>query len=456
MDTQTRHTSTASQSESEMGKLAFKERIAYGFGGMGNALVYAVITGFLMFFYTDTLHINGAVVGTIFLIAKFMDAISDLVMGYIVDRTHSKYGQARPWLLWLSLPYALSGILIFLLQKSWPQIVQYVYIFITYTLCGTFMYTGVCTPYNSMNALITRNQYERGLLGSTNVIGNLVAQILVNTFMLKLVAVFGNTQSAWILSTTVIAIVGWIAHIICFHFTKERVHQSAEEQVDFGKSINALLHNKYWILITLSATLLFLMNSLQLTSAVYFAKGIIHNPNAVAGLTNSMNIGQIVMILFSFIYLKRLGKGTSFKWGYVIVTISYVLQIFLHTYWWLMVLGVVRGLGMGMAGACLAGIISDTVEYGEWKTGIRSVGMANAANTFSQKIGMGVGTAIVGWLTAASGYNASTIVQSASATFALNMLFTYIPLICAFLIVLLMSRYDLDKFYDTIIKDLRQ
>jgi len=438
--------------------LKMRERISYGAGGMGNALIYAVITGFLMFFYTDTMHISGAVVGTIFLIAKFLDAFSDLIMGYLVDQTKTKYGKARPWILWLAMPYAISGILIFFLQGSWPAVVQYVYIFVTYTLCGTFLFTGVCTPYNAMNALVTKKQYERGLLGSTNVIGNLIAQILVNTFMLRMVKAFGSTQMSWIIATTIIAVVGFAAHYICFFGTVERIsHDEEQASPSFGVSIKSLFHNKYWILVTLAATMLFLMNSLQLTSAVYFAKGVVHNTNAVSGLTNSMNIGQIVMILFSFIYLKRLGKGKSFKWGYIIVSLTYFLQIFVgQSYMLLMILGFARGLGMGMAGACLAGLISDTIEYGEWKTNVRSVGMANAANTFSQKIGMGVGTAAVGWLTAASGYQANAVTQSASSILALNTLFTYIPLVCAIVIVFLMWRYDLDEFYDKIVKELKE
>ncbi|ETY72875.1 sodium:melibiose symporter [Lactiplantibacillus fabifermentans T30PCM01] len=449
---------STSDNSGEMGALSMRERISYGAGGMGNAIVNAVVTGFLMFFYTDQLHVNGGIVGTIFLISKVLDGVSDLIMGYAVDQTKSKYGKARPWILWIMLPYAVSGVLLFLLQDTWPSTLQYVYIFVTYTLTSTVFFTAICTPYNAMNALITKNQYERGLLGSTNVIGNLLAQILVNTFMLRLVTSFGNTQSAWIWSTAIFAVVGLAAHYICFSQTMERSSQVEKEaSPKFSVSIKSLFHNKYWIMVTLAATLLFFMNTLQLTAAVYFAKGIIHNTNAVAGLTNSMNVGQMIIILFAFVYIKKLGKARSFKYGYVLVTLTYIAQVFVGgSYSLLITLGFIRGLGMGMASACMAGLISDTIEYGEWKTGVRTVGMSNAANSFSQKIGNGIGTAMVGWLTAAAGYSASATVQNSSSIAALNTLFTYVPLVCAALVVVLMWRFDLDKFYDKIVADLDQ
>lgn len=318
------------------------------------------------------------------------------------------------------------------------------------------LFTAVCTPYNALNALITKNQYERGVLGATNVVGNLLAQILVNTFMLRLVSFFGNNQAAWILATTVFAILGFTAHMLCFSNTYERSAGDPKEvSPKFSVSLRSLAHNRYWIIVTISQTLLSIMNTLQLSSAVYFATGVVHNSNAIAGLTNTMNIGQLVTILLSFIYLKKIGKGSSVRIGYSAVVITYIIQIFVGgNYTALMILGVLRGLGMGMGSACFGGILSDTVEYGEWKTHVRTVGMTNASNSFSQKVGGGLGTATVGWLIAAAGYQAGAAVQNAATITALNTLFTYIPLVCAAIVVILMGYYKLDKFYPQIISDL--
>lgn len=174
-------------------------------------------------------------------------------MGAIVDKTKSKHGKARCWILWLCIPNAIAAILLFALQGSWPDVVKYVYVFITYNLVNTIFFTGLIVPYNAMNALMTKNQYERGMLGTVNVIGAVVGQILVNSFMLKIVGFFGNTQSAWIITTSIFAIIGAALHLFCFFGTKERTSEAAKKREDepgFVESIKSLLHNKYWLLLT--------------------------------------------------------------------------------------------------------------------------------------------------------------------------------------------------------------
>ena len=167
----------------EMKKLSLREKLSYGGGGMGNAIVLAVVSTYLMFFYTDVIGLNPGIIGSILLGSKVFDGISDLVMGAIVDKTNSKWGKARGYMLWLCVPYAISAVLIFLLSPAWPNIVQYIYVFVTYNLFNTVMFTGICVPYNAMNCLMTNNQYDRGILGTTNVIGNALGQILVNSLI---------------------------------------------------------------------------------------------------------------------------------------------------------------------------------------------------------------------------------------------------------------------------------
>lgn len=439
--------------------LNMKERISYGFGGMGNAIVLAMVSTFLMFFYTDVVKLNAGIIGSIFLASKVLDGLSDLIMGYIVDRTNSRFGKARCWLLWLCFPYAISGVLLFTMSPAWGDIVKYVYVFVTYNLVNTVMYTGICVPYNAMNCLLTKSQYERGLLGTTNVMGNVLGQVLVNTFMLKLVFAFGDDQTAWILASAVFGAIGILAHMICFINTAEQrnQHQEQEKEPGFGVSVKSLLRNKYWLIITAIATLMFFSGGVSGSSAMYFAKEILHDELAVSGLNNSASIAQIAAYCFSFYYIKRLGKGGCFRIGYTVMTITTILRIMAGSnYVLLIVFGVLGGLGGGMAVACLAGTISDSIEYGEWKTGVRCVGVGNAANTFSQKIGVGVGTAIVGWLLECADYSSEMMQQTSQTILAINTCYLYIPLVCNILIVLLAMMYHLDKEYPQIMKDLAQ
>lgn len=443
--------------ESRLTALSMRERISYGFGGMGNAIVLAVVSTFLMFFYTDIIGLNVGIIGALMLVSRVFDGISDLVMGYIVDRTNSKYGKARCWLLWLCVPYAAAGVLLFLLQGSWSETVQYVYVFITYNLVNTVFYTGVCVPYNAMNCLVTRDQYERGVLGTTNVMGNVAGQILVNTFMLKLVSVFGDNQTAWIIGAAAFGVVGIVSHMICFTQTVERnaVEQAMEKEPGFLLSVRSLFHNKYWLIVTAIATTQFFMAGVGMSINMYFASAVLHDEQKVAGIANSLNIAQIIIFFCAFAIIRKLGKGGCYRLGFVISVVSFLLQIPAgDNYILLIACGAIRRIGIGMASACLGGMISDTIEYGEWKTSVHCVGVGNAANTFSQKVGMGVGTAAVGWILSAAGYQGSAAQQTASAIRAIHGCYTYIPMVCCIIIVILACFYHLDKQYPQIMKEL--
>ncbi len=443
--------------------LSMRERISYGCGGMGNAIVLAVVSSYLMFFYTDVVNLNAGIIASVLLASRVFDGISDLVMGQIVDKTKSKYGKGRCWLLWLCVPYAVSGVLLFMLQSSWPEAVKYIYVFVTYNLTNTVMFTGLCVPYNAMNCLVTANQYERGVLGTTNVMGNVIGQMLVNTFIFKVVEMLGNNQNAWILATAIFGVIGIAMHMICFTQTVERNiveltdEQGNEENPGFLESLSSLLKNKYWLIMAGAATLQYLCAGLCMGGYVYFASIILGDAGKVAGLSNSMNIAQMVIYFLSFYFLKKLGKGNSYRIGLAIAAAAFAIQIPAGAnYTVLLIAGAIKGIGTGMAGTALAGLISDTIEYGEWKTGVRCVGMGNAANTFAQKIGSGFGASLVGWLLAAAGYNAAASTQSAAVITVVHACFSYLPLGACVIAVLLLGFYKLDKEYPQIIKELEE
>lgn len=188
---------------------------------------------------------------------------------------------------------------------------------------------------------------------------------------------------------------------------------------------------------------------------MYFASAVLHDEQKVAGIANSLNIAQIIIFFCAFAIIRKLGKGGCYRLGFIISVVSFLLQIPAgDNYTLLVACGAIRGIGIGMASACLGGMISDTIEYGEWKTHVRCVGVGNAANTFSQKVGMGVGTAAVGWILSAAGYQGSAAEQTASAIRAIHGCYTYIPMVCCIIIVILAFFYNLDKQYPQIIEEL--
>ena len=205
------------------------ERFSYGCGDFGCNIIYTAMSAFLLFYYTDYAGVNAFAVGTIMMVSRFFDGISDVIMGVIVDRTRSKYGKARPWLLRMCVPFALSGILLFSVPTSWASAPKLVYVFITYNLVSTVIYTAINVPYSALNALMTQDPYERSVL---SIFRNLLATagtLTINTFTLPLVEYFGNNTSAWTKTFCVFGLLAVAAFLINFFGTKERVRSVASE-----------------------------------------------------------------------------------------------------------------------------------------------------------------------------------------------------------------------------------
>lgn len=207
-------------------KLTFSkvvERFSYGCGDFGCNIIYTAMSAFLLFYYTDYAKVSALAVGTIMMVSRIFDGISDIIMGVIVDRTKSRFGKARPWLLRMCIPFAISGILLFSVPTSWAATPKLVYVFITYNLVSTVIYTAINVPYSALNALMTQDPYERSVL---SIFRNLLATagtLIINTFTLPLVEKFGNDASAWTKTFCVFGLVAVAAFLINFFGTKERV-----------------------------------------------------------------------------------------------------------------------------------------------------------------------------------------------------------------------------------------
>lgn len=245
------------------------ERFSYGCGDFGCNIIYTAMSAFLLFYYTDYANVSAIAVGTIMMVSRIFDGISDIIMGVIVDRTKSKYGKARPWILRMCIPFAISGILLFSVPASWASTPKLVYVFITYNLVSTVIYTAINVPYSALNALMTQDPYERSVL---SIFRNLLATagtLTINTFTLPLVEHFGNNAAAWTKTFIVFGFVAIVAFLFTFFGTKERVRASENsgetkaEDVPFVTGIKALFKNKYWIMMTGMLALFFLMYSVM-------------------------------------------------------------------------------------------------------------------------------------------------------------------------------------------------
>lgn len=439
------------------------ERFSYGCGDFGCNIIYTAMSAFLMFYYTDYAGISALAVGTIMMISRIFDGFSDIIMGVIVDRTKSKYGKARPWLLRMCIPFAISGILLFSVPTSWSSTPKLVYVFITYNLVSTIVYTAINVPYSALNALMTQDPYERSVL---SIFRNLLATagtLVINTFTLPLVEFFGDNPSAWTKTFCIFGVLSIIAFLINFFGTKENVKSVAsitnKETIDvsFKDGIKSLFRNKYWIMITGMLALFFLMYAINGGATVFYTKDILHNKELVGTINGIFNIVQIFGVFFIALLVKKFGKRNVFSLGLILDIIGMLILNFSNGIMSLIIVSsIIRGLGNACGGATMWAMVSDTIDYGEWKTGFRTEGLINSACSFGYKIGNGIGSALLGVILEVGGYIGTSVTQTPSALFSIKLCFVWIPIIIYLLGLIIMKFYNLDNEFDKIIIDLKK
>ncbi len=446
-------------------KLSFLERFAYGLGDYSSNLVYSAISSFLLVYYTNVVGVSAAAAASVIAVSKLLDGVSDLIMGYIVDHTHSKYGKARPWILRLCVPLAVCTVLMFSVPASLEGKVQMAYIFLTYNLVSTVFYTGMNVPYAALNGLMTTNQYERGLLGNFRNLLATAGTMTINTFVLKMTKFFGGgdeyTQQGWTITFIILMIVFVILNVFVFLGCKERVTEQAADHTDqkknnvsFIKGIKGLVVNKYWVLMVIATFSLYFMMSCFFGSAVYFATYNVGSSDSYSLISNALSIAQIVGLFMTPFIMKKVSKRNLYMLGMGIATVGFVASGLTTNLTLLIILSVVKGLGFACGGASMYGLLQDAITYGEWQNGYGTAGMGNAASSFCMKVGSGIGTAALGWILSAGGFDAALAAQSSSALAAINLAFSWIPVITSVICVVCMLFFDLDKYYDKAVADL--
>ncbi|MDR3596844.1 MFS transporter [Clostridium sp.] len=447
--------------ENEKTSVGFIERLAFGCGDLANNVVYSAISTFLLFYYTDVIGVSAAAVGTIMLISRFLDCIADLAMGVVVDRTKSKYGKARPWILRMAVPFAIGAVLLFSVPMSLGENAKLVYIFITYNLVSTIIYTSINVPYATLNALITQDQYERSVLSIFRMILATVGSMGIAMLTLPVVKLFGNNPRAWSLTFAFFGTISVILFLFTFFGTKERVKpankEQLEENIPIKVGISVLFKNKYWAMITITLVLIFIGLTINGGATVYYAQSILGNKELVGMLFTAASLAQIIAMFLVAGFIKKFGKRNVIIAGSTITILAYMIIALSGTNVQILLLGnIIKGIGLAGIGACMFAMVSDTIEYGEWKTGIRIEGLTNSASSFGFKVGGGLGAAMIGWILAAGGYVGSAQVQSASAIFAIKSLYIYLPIIITIVQIIILFAYKLDKEYPSILQDLSE
>lgn len=449
-------------------KLGWGERIGYGSGQLGMNAINAVIGSFLTIYFTNAALLDAGIIATIIAVSKVFDGISDLIMGNIVDRTKSRFGKARVWMMRMCIPFAVTTVLLFTVPGNWPDMAKYIYVFIFYNLVNTVCFTSMAVPYYSMISLMTKNAYERGMLGNIQQIFQTLANVVINSVFIVMLTAFTNnteniyTQRAFTMTMIVISVVMVILSLICFFSTKERVKDDTQSENSDGSgkkdaasnpiaSIKALIKNRYWVTMIFANFVIFFVVIMYSVGNVYYCQYIYGDMSWYAWMSNAISVAQFAVMFITPFFMKKFGKANIYKAGMICMTLGFLgFGLFAHSLPTIVIFNALKGLGLGMSGGMAMGMIADTITYSRLKSGINPVGMGNAAMSASQKLGLGLGTAVLGWVMDAAGFDASLdvqgIAQPDSVITAIQFLYNWLPVImCALVVVALIALYDIEK-----------
>ena len=441
-------------------KLPWITRIAYGLGDTAQNVVWGAM-GILTFFYTDYAGIDPALVGMVMLLSRCFDGFSDVIMGFVVERTNSKWGKSRPWILWMSVPFAISIVLIYTVPQG-STAMQFAYLFVTYNFCTTFCYTALNLPYGSLSAMMTRSSKERDMLSITRMCLSPWGRILSVSATLPLVKIFGDSQMAWVEVMSMWAVVGLLLLLFCFSRCKETVVIEARAKVakiPVGKALKCLAVNKYfWIGMTIwmMQNVIFTITG---TILPYYCKYIFQDDSLYSGLYLLETIVTIfVMAVFSPRLLQKFGKRNMSLAGVAICFIGHAIFLLNPTdFNWVVFSCVIRGIGFAPVQSVIFGFLGDAVEFGQWKSLGGAEGLSCSGGPVGTKVGSGLTSAIITGLLSMVGYvasNAGAVTQSAAVIQMITDIYMFGPICVWAVLLFVLYIYKLDKVYPQIMRDL--
>lgn len=396
--------------------------VGYGSGDVAGNVVYAFIASFVMIYLSDTIGLNPGIVGTLIMVSKFFDGFTDLIFGGFIDRTNTKMGKARPWMFWGFFGCAAMIIAIFAIPTDMGQFAQYAWFFIAYTLLNSVFYTANNIAYGALTALITKNGNERVQMGSARFMFAFGTSMLIQTITVGAVQYFGGAE-AWRTVAIIYAVIGLIVNSISVFSVKELPKEVLEEETQsipvirenhplpnenysFRESLSLILKNKYY-LILLSVFLLNQIYNATLGMGIYFMIYILGDGNLLGPFAWAINIPMIVGLLFTpMIVQKMRGMYHVNLYGYMLGFVGRVLVIvaaYMGNVPLMLVFSAIASLGISPLQGTINALIAEASEHTFLTQKKRIDGTMFSATSLGVKIGGGIGTALTGWLLAASG-----------------------------------------------------
>lgn len=443
------------------GKLGWGTRVAYGCGDTACNVVFGMISTLLTLFYTDYVGISAATVGLVMLLSRMFDGVSDAVMGIIVEKTNSRWGKSRPWLLWMCVPYAVSAVLLFTVPHT-KALLQFLYMFVTYNFCTTVCYTAINLPYSSLSAMMTRISSERDMLSIVRMGLSPFGRILAVTCTMPVVKLFGDDQAAWAKTMALWAAIALVLLLICFKNCEETVEIEAKKgqaKVPAKQAFKALVCNQYFWAVVVLWTMQNAIYCITGTILPYYCKYVFENDTWMYSTLYLTETLLIVAVTFCCpVLLKKFGKRNMSLAGIWLALIGQLIFFINPTSFpWMVMSCVIRALGLAPLNAVVFGFLGDVVEFGQWKTHLRQESLIFAGSSVGMKVGAGLSSAIITGLLSAAGYissSAGAAVQPQSAVDMIINIYKFGPLVVWVTVLITLTLYKLDKKYPAIMQEL--
>jgi GPH family glycoside/pentoside/hexuronide:cation symporter len=426
-------------------KLSIREKVGYSLGDTASHFVWDMVGFWLLFFYTDIYGISAAAAGTIMLIARFWDMAIDPLIGVISDRTNTRWGKFRPYILFGAIPYAILAILTFT-TPNLGEVGKIIYAGATYVLLMT-AYSFINLPYSALGAVMTDDTYERAGLNSYRFIAGFAGQFIVTGLALTLSEYFGHGNKAQGFQYTLFlfAVLSLIFFFITFKTTKERVKPSKAQKNSLSEDLKNLFKNQAWVILAIVGIVSFVMFAMQNAAIAYYFKYYLGKENNVQLFNVIGTVALIVALPFSKPLAKRFGNKNVFMGSSIISGIFFML-IYLpgvENLTTIYIFNIIAKMAYAPAVPLLWTMIADSADYGEWKTGRRATGLYFSAAVFAQKAGWGIGAAIAGWILTISQF-VPNVTQSDTAITGIKLLVSVIPGILYMSCAIFMFFYKID------------
>ena len=436
--------------------LKWYHKIGYGSGDVAGNLVYALLTSFVMFYLTDSVGMSMGVVGTLMALSKVFDGITDVFFGRMIDKTKTKMGKARPWMLWAYIGNSVMLFACFAIPNTWGEVAQYIYFFISYTLLNAVFFTANNIAYASLTALITKNTNERVQLGSIRFIFAFSTSMVVQYITIKAVDWCGGGVVGWRIVALIYAILGLIINTVSCLSVKELSDgedevmkpEAKEEKFTFAESMKLLLSNRYYVLICITYIMTQIYTSM-LGMGIYYMKYILGNEDLLGTFSLAINIPLVMGLLIVPFIIKKMGGMYRLNLiGYGIATVARGLVIvagYAGSIPLMLTFTAIAAFGTSPLQGDLNALIASCSEHTLLKTGKKIDGMMFSCSSLGIKIGGALGTAICGWLLDAAGYIENAAEQSASCVSMLNILYLWIPTFLCGAVMILLSGLRVEK-----------